>query len=168
MPTFSEFTDEERFLLERYDPAIEQAKLADRLENLVIVARSDFVTSAAGTPSAETAGPPDFIDVTLQLSDAEGNPIAERANVRVRIFDDADFTTPSTVGTHRLTHDGSSVIIGGDDSIDAVYRTEADGSVVVRVEDVAGASGISIYGQVVDGGNEEMRVRGTSFQVTFN
>lgn len=164
-------TDQQKHLLRDFDPALQEAKLDQHLDNLTNDNRRRHGDVVVGTPTSETGGPPDFIDVPLQVNDADGAAVTERTNLRVRLFDDAAFTTPATVGNHRLTGDGTGNngdLIGGDDSIDAVIRTEADGSALIRVEDVNGGSGATVHGLVTDGGNPSRRIEGGTFSVTFD
>lgn len=169
--TTTALTDAQKHYLDDYDPALRKAGLKDHLDNVtddVIALNVDVAATVVGTPSAETAGPPDYIDVPFQVNDNGGVAVTSRVCLRVRIFDDAAMETPSTVGNHRLTTDGTTAVIGGDDSIDAVYRSDATGAGNIRVEDVSGASGVSQYLLITDGGNEEYRIRGGTATVTFN
>ncbi len=166
--TTAALTDEQKFLLRSYDPALAKVRLDQHLDNLTDDLRTRQGSIAAGTPTAETGGPPDYIDVTLTVTDADGNAVTSQYNVRVRLFDDATFDTVSTVGSQRLTTDGATGVIHVDDVVDAVYRTNAAGQVVVRVEDVGGGANATFYGLVTDGGNENVRLSGTTFSVTFD
>lgn len=168
-------TDAQKHFLDDYDPALRKADLADHLDTLTddvitlnTTKTSTYAACTAGTPSSETGGPPDYIDVPFQVADENGDAVAVQVNLRVRIFDDAVMETPSTVGNHRLTTDGTTPVIGGDDSIDAVYRSDATGAGNIRVEDVSGASGVSQYLLITDGGNLNYRILGDTATVTFN
>jgi len=165
--TTSALTADQKRLIDRHNPALNQANLATHLDNLTDDLRFRQAVAVLGTVSAETLGPPSFIDVPVQVNDADGVALTYAVNVRVRIFDDVGLATVATVGDHRLTQNGVTGIIHVDDQVDASYRTTTAGALVVRVEDVAGGSGDTIYAVVTDGGNESVRVVGGTFAVTF-
>jgi len=166
--TISALTEEQKRLLERHDPALKKANLATHLDNLTDDVRLRQATATIGAVGTETAGAPDYYDVPVTVTDNDGDALTAAVNVRVRIFDDVGLATVSTVGDHRLTEDGATGDIHVDNVVDAVYRTSATGTLVVRVEDVAGGSGDWIYAIVTDGGNESVRIVGGTFAVEFN
>jgi len=166
--TTSALTEEQKRLLDRHDPALKKATLATHLDNVTDDVRLRQATAVVGARGTETAGPPDYYDVPIQVNDADGVAVTAAVNLRVRIFDDIGLATVATVGNHRLTEDGVTGDIHVNDVIDAIYRTTAAGALVIRIEDVAGGSNQNLYVLVTDGGNESFRIIGDSFLVLFN
>ena len=123
------------------------------------------------TVGAEVAGPPDHIPLTIQAVEEPGGAnVAKKVTFRIRIYDDQERTTPSTVGNHRLTQTGAGVgtIISGDDSIDMVVETDVNGQFDADLEDVAGASGVDQFFLIEDAGNDDRVFASVEDSATFN